>query len=56
MMPTRFRSLLVRDDAVTSIEYALIASLLAIVIIFAITAAGNSLQSTYEGIASAMGN
>jgi pilus assembly protein Flp/PilA len=43
---------LVRDDAgVTAIEYALIAALVAVVIVVAVTAVGTHLKTTYNSVA-----
>ena len=47
MLEKWFRS----DSGVTSIEYALIAALIALVIIVGVTNAGTQLQNTYEYIA-----
>jgi pilus assembly protein Flp/PilA len=44
---------LIRDDAgVTAIEYGLIAALIAVVIITAVTTVGTSLKSTFNTVAS----
>jgi pilus assembly protein Flp/PilA len=50
------KRLLKRDEGVTAIEYGLIAALIAIVIIVAVTAVGDSLQATFEDVAAALGN
>ena len=42
------------EEGVTAIEYALIAALIAVVIIVAVTAAGGSLKSTFETVQSAL--
>lgn len=39
------------EDGVTSIEYALIAALIAIVIVVALSFVGNQVSDTYENIA-----
>ena len=44
------KSLAKSDEGVTAIEYGLIAALIAVVIIGAITAVGDSLQSTFNTI------
>ena len=46
-----FSSLVKREDGVTAIEYALIAALIALVIIVAVTAVGTSLSATFAYIA-----
>jgi pilus assembly protein Flp/PilA len=43
---------LVNDDGATAIEYGLIASLIAVVIIGAVTAVGNSLTNTFTEVSS----
>jgi len=46
---------LMRDESgVTAIEYALIASLIAIVIIVAVTAVGNNLAAIFNAVAAAL--
>jgi len=50
------KRLLKKDEGVTAIEYGLIAALIAIVIIVAVTAVGDSLQATFEDVAAALGN
>lgn len=51
MTLTRF---LADDDAVTAIEYGLIAALIAVAIIVALTALGASLSSNYDEVGSAL--
>jgi len=48
------RSLLIKNDqqAVTAIEYALIAALIAVVIISAVTGLGHGVSSTFSHVAS----
>ena len=48
-----FMQFLRSDSAVTSIEYAIIASLLSIVIIVAVTTVGENLLGLYETVVSA---
>lgn len=40
-----------KDDGVTALEYALIASLIAVVIIGAVTNAGTGVSGTFQGVA-----
>jgi pilus assembly protein Flp/PilA len=42
------------QSAVTAIEYGLIAALIAVVIITAVTAVGTNLSATYQAIATAL--
>ncbi len=42
------------EDGVTAIEYGLIAALIAVVIIVAVTAVGQSLQTTFETVEDAL--
>jgi pilus assembly protein Flp/PilA len=42
------------EDGVTAIEYGLIAALIAVVIIVAVTAVGGSLKATFEAIDTAI--
>lgn len=42
------------DDAVTAIEYGLIAALIAVVIIAAVTLVGTSLRTTFNTIAGSL--
>ncbi len=42
------------EDGVTAIEYGLIAALIAVVIIVAVTAVGGSLRTTFETIDTAI--
>ena len=48
------KSFIKNDEAVTAIEYGLIAALIAVVIILAITAVGTQLKSTFDAIAVAL--
>jgi pilus assembly protein Flp/PilA len=48
------KRLLKRDEAVTAIEYGLIAALIAIVIIVAVTTVGDSLTDTFTQVATAL--
>ena len=42
------------EDGVTAIEYGLIAALIAVVIIVAVTAVGGALQDTFEEVQTAL--
>ncbi len=42
------------EDGVTAIEYGLIAALIAVGIIFAVTAVGNKLQKTFNAVEAAL--
>ena len=42
------------EDGVTAIEYGLIAALIAVVIIVAVTAVGGSLKATFETVEAAL--
>lgn len=54
-MLSALRSLLRAEDGVTAIEYALIASLVSVVIVGAVTALGNGIASTlYNKIGAAL--
>lgn len=50
------KSLIERDDGVTAIEYGLIAALIAVVIIGAITIVGTELSATFTAISGALVN
>ncbi len=50
------KSLIERDDGVTAIEYGLIAALIAVVIIVAITALGTELEKTFTTVSGALQN
>ena len=43
------------EEGVTAIEYGLIAALIAVVIIVAVTAVGGQLQNVFDAISSALG-
>jgi len=45
------RSLAQEDDGVTAIEYGLIAALIAVVIVTAVTAVGTGLTTTFTSVA-----
>ena len=49
------KSFLQEEDGVTAIEYGLIASLIAVVIILAVTATGTSLKGVFNSVVTAMG-
>ena len=53
-MIKKIDNLLKQDDGATAIEYALIASLIAVVIIAALALTGASLTTTYNDIAANM--
>lgn len=53
-MLSTLRRLLKKDEAVTAIEYGLIAALIAIVIIVAVTAVGDSLTDTFNDVSAAL--
>lgn len=46
-----FRSFVIDESGATAIEYGLIASLIAVVIIGAVTAVGTSLSATFNTVA-----
>ncbi len=48
------KSLIEKDEGVTAIEYGLIAALIAVVIIAAITLVGAELQTTFTQISAAL--
>jgi pilus assembly protein Flp/PilA len=48
----RIKKFLADESGVTAIEYGLIASLIAVVIIAAVTAVGTGLQNTFNNVAS----
>ena len=50
------QSYLNKTEGVTAIEYALIAALIAVAIITAVTLAGDQLQATFDTIAGAVQN
>ena len=50
------KSLIEQDEGVTAIEYGLIAALIAVVIIAAITLVGTQLQETFTTISDALVN
>lgn len=50
-MLQKFRTCLVDETGATAIEYGLIASLIAAVIIAAVTLLGADLQTTFQGLA-----
>lgn len=52
----RARALIVKDDGVTAIEYGLIAALIAVVIIIALTIVGTELNTTFTTIQEALSN
>ena len=47
---SRWRSWLVRDEGVTAIEYGLIAALIAVAIIAAVTLVGGGLKETFSSV------
>ena len=50
------KSLIEQDEGVTAIEYGLIAALIAVVIIAAITVVGTELNNTFTTISGALSN
>jgi len=50
------KSLIEQDDGVTAIEYGLIAALIAVVIIAALTVVGTELNTTFTTISGALSN
>ena len=50
------KSLIEKDEGVTAIEYGLIAALIAVVIIAALTLVGFELSATFDAIAAALVN
>lgn len=55
-LKTKVFQLFRKTDGVTSLEYALIAALIAVVIIGAVTALGTNLNALYQDIADKVGN
>ena len=52
----KFMELIKREDGVTAPEYALIASLVAVAIIVAVTALGGSVSGAFQAISTAIDN
>lgn len=52
----KMKALLKNEEGVTAIEYGLIAGLIAILIIGAVTLAGESLQGVFNAVAGALDN
>jgi pilus assembly protein Flp/PilA len=52
----KFMELLKREDGVTAPEYALIAALVAVFIIGAVTALGGGVSNAFDSIATAINN
>ena len=50
-MKNLFKRLWNDDDAVTAIEYGLLAALIAVVIIIAVAAVGTGLSTTFDNVA-----
>ncbi len=50
----KLRNFVKEEDGVTAIEYGLIAALVSVLIITAVTAIGNSLKTTFETISTAL--
>ena len=48
------KSFIKKDEGVTAIEYGLIAALIAVVIIVAITLVGTELEKTFSAVSSAL--
>jgi len=53
-MMNKFRNLLKNKDGATAIEYGLIAALIGVVIISAVTALGTSIESQFNNIETAI--
>ena len=51
----KFMNLFTREEGVTAPEYALIAALVAVVIIAAVTLLGQNVQAAFNAIANAIG-
>ena len=51
---SKFRAFVTDESGATAIEYGLIAAGIAIVIIAAVTLAGNNLRSTFNSVATAL--
>ena len=51
---TKFMQFVRDDSGATAIEYGLIASLIAVVIIVAVTAVGSSLTDTFNAVSAAL--
>lgn len=47
---TLFKNFLVQDEGVTAVEYGLIAALIALVIIIAVTTVGTNLRQVFERV------
>jgi pilus assembly protein Flp/PilA len=54
-MMNKFRNLLKNKDGATAIEYGLIAALIGVVIISAVTALGTSIETQFNTIATKVG-
>ena len=50
----RLIKFLSNEDGVTAVEYAIIAALIAVVIIGAVTFAGTQIQATFQAVANAI--
>ncbi len=53
-MMTKFRNLLKNNDGATAIEYGLIAALIGVVIISAVTALGTTIETQFNNIEQAI--
>jgi pilus assembly protein Flp/PilA len=53
-MRNLFHRFIADQSGVTAIEYGLIAALIAVVIIIAVTAVGTSLSATFQAVAAAL--
>jgi pilus assembly protein Flp/PilA len=51
---TKFRSLCCKEEGVTAIEYALIASLIAVIIVGSVSAVGDQVLALYQSVADAL--
>jgi pilus assembly protein Flp/PilA len=50
----KLKKFLKSEDGVTAIEYGLIAALIAVIIIGAVTATGTGVQGTFQAVANAL--
>jgi len=54
-LQARLNSLRTEDDGATAVEYGLMVSLIAVVIILAVTAIGTNLTATFNEVATELG-
>ena len=53
-MRTIFQNFIANDDGATAIEYGLIAALIAVVVITALTTIGTNLSANFQSVATAL--